>query len=144
MMEPDVPIEAGDQELVRLYILFGILFRVAMVDLGQVQIAPLKLSYHLFFDWFFQGLSRWAERQHHRMRRLLRQQGCVVMSSRRQGHVYVVQYRQRGYVREATYSIEILRAECQELVRLWTVRYQARQVTKDTEPLVQKNGDIKK
>jgi hypothetical protein len=100
------------------------LFRAVMVDLGQMQAVPLKLSYQAVFDWFFQELSRWAERQHHQLRRLLRKQGCVVVSSRRQGHVYVVQYRQRGYLREAIYSIEILRAECQELVRLWAAQYQ--------------------
>lgn len=109
-----------EQELVRRYILFGILFRVAMADLEHVCSVPLKLSYNGFFQGFFQEMSRWAERQHHQIRRLLRKQGCYVVSSRRQGHVYVVQYRQRGYLREAVYSIEILRAECQELVRLWT------------------------
>jgi len=109
----------GEQELMRLYILFGILFRVVMVDLGRVRGVPLKLSYQAVFDWVLLELSRWAERQHHRLRRLLRQQGCVVVSCRRQGHAYVVHYRQQGYLREAVYSIEILRAECQALVGKW-------------------------
>ena len=108
-----------DQELVRRYILFGILFRVAMADLERVSQVPLKLSYDSFFQGFFEELSRWAERQHHQLRRLLRRKGCSVVNSRRQGHMYVVQYRQQGYLREAVYSIEVLRAECQELVRLW-------------------------
>lgn len=124
MSKPELPIEQQEclreQELVRRYILFGILFRVAMVDLERVCSVPLKLS--LSYDCFFQELSRWAERQHHQIRRLLRQQGCYVVSARRQEHLYVVQYRQRGYLREAAYSIEILRAECQELIRLWVVR----------------------
>lgn len=46
-------------------------------------------------------------------------------SSRRQGHMYVVHYRQHGYARETFYTIEVLRAECQELVHLWT-RYEQR------------------
>lgn len=122
MSKTEMPIQQDcerEQELVRRYILFGILFRVAMVDLQQVCSAPLKLSYDGFFQSFFQELSRWAERQHHQIRRLLRQQDCYVVSSQRQGHLYVVLYRQRGYLREAVYSIEILRAECQELARLW-------------------------
>ncbi|MFE1625715.1 hypothetical protein ACFLFF_03095 [Brevibacillus reuszeri] len=123
-MEPIVPEEEGEQELVRLYILFGLLFRVAMVDLGQARIVQLKLSYNEVFDWLFQDLSRWAERQHHQLRRRLRQSGCAVVSTQRQGHMYVVQYRQRGYLREAMYSIEVLRAECQQLVGLWMKHYQ--------------------
>ncbi|MFD2371184.1 hypothetical protein ACFSO0_14775 [Brevibacillus sp. GCM10020057] len=114
----------GEQELMRLYVLFGILFRVVMVDWGKVRNVPLKLSYQAVFDWVLLELSRWAERQHHQLRRLLRQRGCVVVSYRRQGHVYVVQYRQRGYLREACYSIEILRAECQELVGKWVAQHQ--------------------
>jgi len=123
-MEPIVPEEEGEQELVRLYILFGLLFRVAMVDLGRARIVQLKLSYDEVFDWLFQDLSRWAERQHHQLRRRLQQSGCAVVSTQRQGHMYVVQYRQRGYLREAMYSIEVLRAECQQLVGLWMKHYQ--------------------
>lgn len=55
-----------EQELVRLYVLFGLLFRVAMVDMGKGRTVPFKISY----DWFFQELSRWAEREHHQLRRL--------------------------------------------------------------------------
>lgn len=124
MTEQPVREGAEEQETMRLYILFGILFRAVMVDLGQVRAVPLKLSYQAVFDWLFLELSRWAERRHHQLRRLLRQQGCVVVSYRRQGHVYIVHYRQRGYLREAIYSIEILRAECQELVSQWFAQYQ--------------------
>ncbi|AWX57035.1 MULTISPECIES: hypothetical protein [Brevibacillus] len=115
------PMVSDEQELIRQYILFGILFRAVMADLGQMRIVPLKFSYQMMFE----ELSRWAERQHHQLRRILRQRGCTVVSSRRQGHMYVVHYRQRGYVREAIYTIEVLRAECQELVHLWT-RYEQR------------------
>jgi hypothetical protein len=118
--ERDGQAAEGEQELLRRYILFGLLFRAAMADWGRVRQVPLKLSYH----WFFEELSRWAERQHHRLRRHLRQRGCVLLSARRERGVYVVQYRQRGYVREAVYSIEVLRAECQELARLWIMRQQ--------------------
>ncbi|WP_429844276.1 hypothetical protein [Brevibacillus sp. FIR094] len=115
------PMVSDEQELIRQYILFGILFRAVMVDLAEVRIVPLKFSYQMMFD----ELSRWAERKHHQLRRILGQRGCTVVSSRRQGHMYVVHYRQRGYVREAIYTIEVLRAECQELVHLWT-RYEQR------------------
>ncbi|MED1794260.1 hypothetical protein [Brevibacillus nitrificans] len=124
MTEQKAGVPEGEQEMVRLYILFGILFRVVMADLGKVRVVPLKLSYQAVYDWLFPEISRWAERQHHQLRRLLRQQGCVVVSYQRQGHVYVVHYRQRGYLREAIYSIEILRAECQELVGQWIAHYQ--------------------
>ncbi|GED28873.1 MULTISPECIES: hypothetical protein [Brevibacillus] len=124
MTEQQAGVPEGEQEMMRLYILFGILFRVVMVDLGKVRVVPLKLSYQAVYDWLFPEISRWAERQHHQLRRLLRQQGCVVVSYQRQGHVYVVHYRQRGYLREAIYSIEILRAECQELVGQWIAHYQ--------------------
>ncbi|CAM3255151.1 hypothetical protein EDM52_13815 [Brevibacillus invocatus] len=109
-----------EMDLVRRYILFGLLFRVVMADMTSVHRVSLKLSY----DGFFQELSRWSERQHHAIRRLLRQRGCYVVSTQKQGHTYVVQYRQRGYLREAIYSIEILRAECQELIGLWMTGYQ--------------------
>lgn len=116
--------EEGEQEQVRLYILFGLLFRAAMVDLAQARLVSLKLSYDAVFDWLFQDLSRWAERQHHQLRRGLHQRGCKIVSAKRQGHMYVVHYRQRGYLREAIYSIEVLRAECQQLVALWMKHYQ--------------------
>ncbi|MGE7271904.1 hypothetical protein ACQKK5_10655 [Brevibacillus panacihumi] len=118
MIEPE---ESGkeqqeqEMDLIRRFILFGILFRVVMVDMDSTHQVVLKLTY----DSVFQELSRWAERQHHAIRRLLRQRGCYVVRSQKQGPTYVVQYRQRGYLREAIYSIEILRAECQELIRLW-------------------------
>lgn len=105
----------GEQELLRLYVLFGLLFRVAMVDGGRVQTVPLKLSY----QWFFEEISRWAEREHHRLRRKLQEQGCRCLTATRQDGFYVVQYRHRGYVKEAVYSIEVLRAQCQELARSW-------------------------
>ncbi|USG67687.1 hypothetical protein NDK47_10580 [Brevibacillus ruminantium] len=105
----------GEQELLRLYVLYGLLFRVAMVDLEHLKANPLKISYH----WFFQDLSRWAEKEHHQLRRRLMQQRCRLLTAARQDGYYVVRYRHRGYVREAIYSIEVLRAECQELARSW-------------------------
>ncbi|MEJ8544444.1 hypothetical protein [Brevibacillus borstelensis] len=102
-----------EQELVRLYVLFGLLFRVAMVDMGKGRTVPFKISY----DWFFEELSHWAEREHHQLRRRLRQKGCAVLTAALHNGAYVVQYRHRGYVREAVYSVEVLRSECQELAR---------------------------
>jgi hypothetical protein len=104
-----------EQELVRECVLFGLLFRAAMVDLAALARVPLKLSYQQLLE----ELSRWAERRHHQLRRALGQRGCRLLTSRKQDGVYVVQYRVRGYLREAVYSGEVLRAECQERVRLW-------------------------
>jgi hypothetical protein len=107
---------AGEgQEMVRECVLFGLLFRAAMIDLAMLRRVPLKLSYHLLLE----ELSRWAERRHYQLRRTLREQGCHLLTSRKHGGVYIVQYRWRGYLREAVYSVEVLRAECQERVRLW-------------------------
>lgn len=103
------------QELVRECVLFGLLFRAAMIDVDALRHVPLKLSYHMLLE----ELSRWAERRHHQLRRTLQQQGGRLLTSRKQGGFYIVQYRFRGYVREAVYSIEVLRAECQQRVRLW-------------------------
>ncbi|EJL46115.1 hypothetical protein BAG01nite_04420 [Brevibacillus agri] len=115
MTEPMPSGEAREQELVRQYILFGILFHAVMADAGQMGVVPLKLSY----QDVFQELSRWAERKHQQLRRHLRQLGCTIVSARREDYAYVVHYRQRGYLREASYIIEVLRAECQELVGAW-------------------------
>ncbi|MED1721841.1 hypothetical protein [Brevibacillus parabrevis] len=111
--------EEEEYELVRQYILFGILFQAVMVDWSRLQLVPLKLSYQAMIDGAFQELSRWAERQQQQMRRLLQQRGCTVVRARREGHVYMVHYQQRGYVREARYTIEMLQAECQQLIDWW-------------------------
>ncbi|HZG81756.1 MAG TPA: hypothetical protein VEZ13_13385, partial [Brevibacillus sp.] len=69
MIEPE---ESGkeqqeqEMDLIRRFILFGILFRVVMVDMDSAHQVVLKLTY----DSVFQELSRWAERQHHAIRRL--------------------------------------------------------------------------
>ncbi|MGN7469911.1 hypothetical protein [Brevibacillus sp. SAFN-007a] len=115
MTEPMTSGVAREQELVRQCILFGILFRAVMADAGQLGAVPLKLSYQSVFL----ALSRWAERKHHQLRRHLRQLGCTIVSARREDYAYVVHYRQRGYLREASYTMEVLRAECQELVGAW-------------------------
>jgi hypothetical protein len=112
--------EGEEQELVRECVLYGLLFRAAMVDGSTLRRVPLKLSYH----WLLEELSRWAEKRHHQLRRKLRQRGCRLVSARKQGSVYVVQYRLLGYLREAVYSIEVLRAECQERARLWIAEQQ--------------------
>jgi len=104
-----------EQELVRECVLFGLLFRAAMADREMLARIPLKLSYQLVLE----ELSHWAERRHHQLRRALGQRGLRLLTSRKQDGVYVVQYRAGGYLREAAYSGEVLRAECQERVRLW-------------------------
>jgi hypothetical protein len=118
--ETITPAADGEQELVRECVLYGLLFRAAMVDGEAIRRVPLKLSYH----WLLEELSRWAEKRHHQLRRKLRQQGCRLLTARKQGSVYVVQYRLRGYVREAVYAIEVLRAECEQRARLWIAEQQ--------------------
>jgi hypothetical protein len=103
------------QELLRECVLFGLLFRAVMNDMALIDSAVLKLSYQPVLD----ELSRWAERQHHRMKRQLQEQGCRVLQSKKQGSVYTVQVSIGGYRREAIYSIEVLHAECEERMRSW-------------------------
>ncbi|MFM1650674.1 hypothetical protein ACI7RC_01080 [Brevibacillus sp. B_LB10_24] len=107
--------EGGWQELLRECVLFGLVFKAAVIDLDAMQTAPLKLSYREIVE----ELSRWAERRHYRMKRQLRQIGCILLTSRKQGSCYCVQVRLRGYLREVVYSIELLQAECRERVGLW-------------------------
>ncbi|MCK9910774.1 hypothetical protein MXD81_16625, partial [Microbacteriaceae bacterium K1510] len=107
--------ESDWQGTLREYILFGFLFKAAAVDLRVIAQVPLKLPYQLLLL----ELSRWAEKEHYRLRERLRQKGCEVLASGKKGSMYAVQVRFKGYQREAIYSIEILRAECQELMRLW-------------------------
>nr|WP_239565235.1 hypothetical protein [Brevibacillus fulvus] len=95
--------------------MFGLLFKAAMADQQRFGALPLKLSYQLVLE----ELSRWAERRHHQLKRTLKQMGCELLLSRKQGSTYVVQVRVRGYQREAIYSIELLRAECQQQLNLW-------------------------
>ncbi|WP_068791682.1 hypothetical protein [Brevibacillus laterosporus] len=103
------------QEHVRESILFGLLFKVAMVDQQTLRQIPLSLSYiHLL-----EHLSRWAERRHHDLRRALLDRGCEVIGAQTKEGLYRVQVRLNGYVHEFLYSPELLRAECQERVQQW-------------------------
>jgi hypothetical protein len=104
-------------EMLRECVLYGLLFKAAMADWATLSTMPLKLSYQILLE----GLSRFAERKHWLLRQNLRRQGCELLAMRKQGSVYCVQYRLDGYVREALYSIELLKAECQERVRTWVV-----------------------
>jgi len=104
------------QELVRECILFGLLFKAAMLDLAVLRTVPLKLSYRVFFE----KLSWWAEKKHHQLRASLRQQGCeLLIGEKREGSLYCVQIRVNGYVQEIYYSTELLRAECEKRVQQW-------------------------
>ncbi|MGD8190129.1 hypothetical protein ACQCN2_09115 [Brevibacillus ginsengisoli] len=103
------------QEQLRECILFGILFKAAMADLNVIHQLPLRLSYHHLLE----NLSRWAEKQHLRLKRSLRQNGCELLTSRKENHLYCVKVNDHGYQRESFYSIELLKAECQQRVRTW-------------------------
>ncbi|ATO48038.1 MULTISPECIES: hypothetical protein [Brevibacillus] len=113
MSQPAVPLEW--QEHVRESILFGLLFKVAMVDQQTLRQIPLSLSYVHLLD----HLSRWAERRHHYLRRALLDRGCEVIGTQTKGGLYRVQVRLNGYVHELRYSPELLRAECQARVQQW-------------------------
>ena len=103
------------QEQLRECILFELLFKAVMADLNVIHRLPLMLSYHHLLE----NLSRWAEKRHLRLKRSLRQNGCEVLASRKQNQLYCVQVNDRGYRRENIYSIELLKAQCQQRVRIW-------------------------
>jgi len=107
--------------MMRECILCGLLFKAVLHDEAMIGQLPLKLSYKEMLE----AVSRWAERRHHRLKRELRQQGCVLLDSEKQGTMYLVRYRQHGYYREALYSAEVLRAECQQLLQTWLDRHGA-------------------
>lgn len=111
----EVHAESDWQELLRECVLFGLLFKAVLSDSALLEGALLKLSYQPVLD----ELSRWAERQHYLMKRKLQEQGCRLLQSKKQGSVYAVEVSIGGYRREAIYSIEVLRAECGERVRIW-------------------------
>ncbi|WP_139489769.1 hypothetical protein [Brevibacillus dissolubilis] len=113
---PASPPTATDwQEHLRECILYGLLFKAAMVDLAALKSMPLKLSYETMLT----NLSQWAEREHHRLRHSLREKGCILLKSEKQGATYCVQTRIGGYLREVVYSNELLKSECQRRVQLW-------------------------
>lgn len=99
----------------------GVLFKAVMADLRLLETQPSKLSYRVLLE----ELSRWAERRHHELRRRLREQGCVLLTSERLGHCYRVGLLYRGYQREAVYSIEWIKAECEQQMRRWLQKAQA-------------------
>lgn len=117
---------ASLQEQLRECVLFGLLFKAAMADLAVMHQLPLSLSYHVLLE----GLSCWAEKQHIRLKRCLRQKGYELLASKKQDHLYCVQIRCNGYLQEAVYSIELLRAECQQRVRMWVT--EEREVASET------------
>ncbi|HZG17646.1 MAG TPA: hypothetical protein VE710_21920 [Candidatus Bathyarchaeia archaeon] len=102
-------------ELLRECILHGMLFKAAMWDLAMISRQPLKISYRAILE----ELSRWAEREHNRIKATLRQNGYELAGAQKQGGFYAVRFRERGYYREAVYSVEVLRSECHKLVDRW-------------------------
>lgn len=102
-------------ELLRECILHGMLFKAAMWDLALMSRQPLKISYRAVLE----ELSRWSEREHNQIKATLRKNGYELAGAKKQGSFYTVRFRERGYYREAIYSIEVLRAECHKLVDRW-------------------------
>ncbi|UFJ42008.1 hypothetical protein LOK74_05785 [Brevibacillus humidisoli] len=109
-MQPD-----GWRETLQECVIFGVLFKAVMVDLTVLQARALKLSYQAPLE----ELSHWAERRHYQLRRRLREQGCFLLNSERLDQVYRIQLIIGGYQQEAVYSVEWIRAECEERIRIW-------------------------
>ncbi|XOS92598.1 hypothetical protein ACLMAB_01815 [Brevibacillus laterosporus] len=97
MSQPAVPLEW--QEHVRESILFGLLFKVAMVDQQTLRQIPLSLSYVHLLD----HLSRWAERRHHYLRRALLDRGCEVIGTQTKGAY--IEYRLGSTAMYTSYAI---------------------------------------
>lgn len=89
-------------------IVYDLLFKALMADKDKIN-AGLKLRYGPALE----KLSLAAEKQHHYFRRELAKLGCKIVSKEnRDGH-YVVLCRVKGYVQEAVYSGDLLKAECE-------------------------------
>lgn len=88
--------------------MYDLLFKALMADKDKVN-AGLKLRYGPALE----KLSVAAEKLHHQYRRELSKHGCKVVSRKKQNGFYVVQCRVRGYIEEAIFSTEFLRAECE-------------------------------
>ncbi|MBO8162347.1 MAG: hypothetical protein H0Z34_01350 [Brevibacillus sp.] len=106
------------QKTLQECVVFGVLFKALMADLSALKKLPLKLSYHLLFE----ELSRWAEQRHHQLRRRLREQGCILVNSERLDQFYRIELKYGGYLQEALYSIELVRAECEQQIRIWLMQ----------------------
>lgn len=96
-------------------IVYEMLFKALMADKEKISDAQLKLRYGPLFE----KLSLIAEKQHHLYRKELSRLGCKIVSRQNQNGQYVVTCRVRGYVEEAVFSGELLKAECE--VRLLTL-----------------------
>lgn len=88
-------------------IVYDLLFKALMADKDKM--TGMKLRYGPALE----KLSLAAEKQHHYFRRELAKLGCKIVSKEnRDGH-YVVLCRVKGYVQEAVYSGDLLKAECE-------------------------------
>lgn len=90
-------------------IVYDLLFRVLMSDKEKITDADLKLRYGPALE----KLSLAAEKQHHHFRRELGKLGCKIVSQKNQNGYYVVLCRVKGYVQEAVFSGDLLKAECE-------------------------------
>lgn len=99
------------REILREFIVYGMLFKAVAKDADSVDEAGLKLTYRPMLE----SISIWAERRHHEYRRqFARLGGKVHVQETRDKFTYFVLVTVRGMQHENIYSVEILRAECQE------------------------------
>ena len=109
------------RETLRDCVVLEVLCKAVLADLRELTDRPLNLSYRVLLE----ELSRWAERRHHELRRRLREQGCFLLNSKRFDHCYRVELLYGGYQQEALFSVELVKAECQQQMRMWLTEAQA-------------------
>lgn len=90
-------------------IVYEMLFKALMADKEKMSDIDLKLRYGPLLE----SLSLIAEKQHHRYRNELGRLGCKIVLRQNQNGFYTVQCRVRGYIEEAVFSGELLKAECE-------------------------------
>ncbi|MGE5702340.1 MAG: hypothetical protein ACM32O_07415 [Clostridia bacterium] len=117
------------RELLRECILYGIFFKAVASDVELFRSIASRISYLPLLE----DVSAWAERVHYRLKRQLHQLGVEVLTTQKQGPMYKVEIRMNGYRREAIYSIELLRAECQEKLKGLLARHAEEQGRKGNE-----------
>jgi len=102
-------IDDGWRKTLQECIVYDLLFKALMADKEKIGGTDLKLRYGPTFE----KLSLIAEKQHHLYRNELGRLGCKIVSRQNQNGFYTVQCRVRGYIEEAVFSGELLKAECE-------------------------------
>ncbi|MDX5091619.1 hypothetical protein SD939_10415 [Lactobacillus crispatus] len=98
------------REILREYVVYGILFKAIAKDADTLNQIELKMSYRPMMD----VVSVWAERKHHEYRReFSRLGGKIHLQEKQDRNIYFVLVTVRGMQHENVYSIEMLKAECQ-------------------------------